>query len=112
MNVGILSGKLYLYPMALRSLKNLDLPGFRDNCFAGVGGVVNPTPNPQRGGPGCLFVWDLTLDLSGLGDPGSSYATAGLTLRFIGTRKPHHHDKVETPLAGLFGKLAAINCSL
>jgi hypothetical protein len=45
-----------------------------------------------------LFVWNLTFDLSGLGDPASSYATAGLALGFIGTRKPHHHDKVETPL--------------
>jgi hypothetical protein len=46
------------------------------------------------------FVWDLTLDLSGLGDPASSYATAGLALGFIGTRMPHHHDQVETPLVG------------
>jgi hypothetical protein len=46
------------------------------------------------------FVWDLTLDLSGLGDPASSYATAGLALGFVGTRKLHHHDKVETPLVG------------
>jgi hypothetical protein len=38
-----------------------------------------------------LFVWNFTLDLSGLGDPASRYATAGLALGFIGTRKPHHH---------------------
>jgi hypothetical protein len=49
-----------------------------------------------------LFVWNLTLDLSGLGDPASSYATAGLALGFIGTRKPHHHDKVEAALMGTF----------
>jgi hypothetical protein len=48
-----------------------------------------------------LFVWNLTLDLSGLGDHASSYATAGLAIRFIGTRKPHHHNKVETPLVGI-----------
>jgi hypothetical protein len=42
------------------------------------------------------FAWDLTLDLFDLGDPASSYATAALG--FIGTGKPHHHDKVETPL--------------
>jgi hypothetical protein len=47
-----------------------------------------------------FFVWNLNLDLSGLGDPASSYATAGLALGFIGTCKPHHHDKVETPLVG------------
>jgi hypothetical protein len=43
-----------------------------------------------------LFVWNLTLDLSGLGGHASSYATAG----FFGTFKPHHHNKVETPLVG------------
>jgi hypothetical protein len=45
-----------------------------------------------------LFVWLLPLDLSGIGDPTSSYATAGIALRVSGTLKPHHHDKVETPL--------------
>jgi hypothetical protein len=30
-----------------------------------------------------LFVWVITYDLSGLGDPASSYATAGLALRVI-----------------------------
>ena len=30
-----------------------------------------------------LFVWVITFDLSGLGDPASSYATAGLALRII-----------------------------
>jgi hypothetical protein len=42
------------------------------------------------------FVWHLPFDLFGLGDPASSYATADITLRLIGARKPHHHDKVET----------------
>jgi hypothetical protein len=42
-----------------------------------------------------VFVWNLTLDLSVLGNPASSYATTVLALGFIGTRKPHHHDKVE-----------------
>jgi hypothetical protein len=49
-----------------------------------------------------LFVWNFTLDLSGLGDPASRYSTAGLALGFIGTHKPQHHDKVETPLVGVF----------
>jgi hypothetical protein len=42
-----------------------------------------------------LFVWLLPLDLSGMGAPTSSYATAGIALRVSGVLKPHHHDKVE-----------------
>jgi hypothetical protein len=38
-----------------------------------------------------------TLDMSGMCDPTSSYATAGIALRVSGTLQPHHHDKVETP---------------
>jgi hypothetical protein len=34
------------------------------------------------------------LDLSGLGHPAGSNATAGLALRVTGTHKPFHHDKV------------------
>jgi hypothetical protein len=48
-----------------------------------------------------LFVWPLPLDLSGMGDPTSSYATTGIALRVSGALKPHHLDKVETPLVGL-----------
>jgi hypothetical protein len=44
-----------------------------------------------------LFVWLLSLDLSGMGAPTSSYATADIALRVSGAPKPHHHDKVETP---------------
>ena len=47
-----------------------------------------------------LFVWVITFDLSGLGDPASSYATAGLALRIIWPHKPHHYVKVETPSGG------------
>jgi hypothetical protein len=36
-----------------------------------------------------------------MGAPTSSYATAGITIRVSGALKPHHHDKVETPLVGL-----------
>jgi hypothetical protein len=32
-----------------------------------------------------------------MGDPTSSYATAGIALRVSGALKPHHHDKVKTP---------------
>jgi len=37
------------------------------------------------------------LDLSGVGDPAGSNATASLPLRVTGTHKPIHHDKVEIP---------------
>jgi hypothetical protein len=30
-----------------------------------------------------LFVWIITFDLSGMGDPTSSYTTAGIALRII-----------------------------
>jgi hypothetical protein len=46
------------------------------------------------------FVWLLPLDVSGMGDPTSSYATAGIALRVSGTLKPHHSDEVETPSVG------------
>ena len=41
------------------------------------------------------------LDLSGVGDPAGSNATADLALRVTGTHKPLHHDKVEIP-SGVF----------
>ena len=47
-----------------------------------------------------LFVWAITFDLSGLGDPTSSCATSGLALRIIWPHKPHHYVKVETPSGG------------
>jgi hypothetical protein len=33
-----------------------------------------------------------------MGAPTSSYATAGIALRVSGALKPHHYDKVETPV--------------
>jgi hypothetical protein len=36
-----------------------------------------------------------------MGDPTSSYATAGIALRVSGALKHHHHDKVETPSVGI-----------
>jgi hypothetical protein len=44
-----------------------------------------------------LFVWALPFDLSDMGDPTSSYATAGIALRVTESHKPPHHCKVETP---------------
>jgi hypothetical protein len=44
-----------------------------------------------------------------MGDPTSSYATAGIALGVSGALKPHHHDKVETPSVGTFNSLFIIN---
>jgi hypothetical protein len=41
------------------------------------------------------------LDLSGLGDPTGSNATAGFALRLIGTHKPLYHSKVEILIKGI-----------
>jgi hypothetical protein len=49
-----------------------------------------------------LFVWVITFDLSGMGGPTSSFATAGLTLGILWPRKPHHYAKVETPSGGWY----------
>jgi hypothetical protein len=56
------------------------------------------TPNLEDQGIPLLLA--PTPDLFGMGDPTSSYATAGITLRVSGALKPHHHDKVETPSVG------------
>jgi hypothetical protein len=40
------------------------------------------------------------LDLSGLGDPTGSNATASLALTVTGTHKPLYHGKVEIPIKG------------
>jgi hypothetical protein len=40
-------------------------------------------------------------DLSGLGDPTGSNATAGLALRVTGTHKPIYYGKVEIPTKGI-----------
>jgi hypothetical protein len=41
------------------------------------------------------------LDLSSLGDPAGSNATADLALMVTGTHKPLHRDKVEIPSGGM-----------
>jgi len=48
-----------------------------------------------------LFVWGITLDLSGMGGPTSSCAIAIIVPRIIRTYKPHHCIKVGIPLGGL-----------
>jgi hypothetical protein len=47
-----------------------------------------------------LFVWVISFDLSGMGAPASSYATAGLALGIILPHKPPHYVKVGTPSGG------------
>jgi hypothetical protein len=44
-----------------------------------------------------VFVWNLTLDLCGLGDPSSSCATTGIASEISGLQDPHCHDKAEKP---------------
>jgi hypothetical protein len=43
------------------------------------------------------------LELSGLGDPAGSNATAALALRVTGTHKLFHNDKVYIPSGGMLG---------
>jgi len=51
----------------IKSIQLIPLLNFRNN------GVVNPTPNPQPGRTRVsLFVWVVTLDLSGMGGPTGS----------------------------------------
>jgi hypothetical protein len=68
--------------------------------LTGLGCQPNAQPPTWRTRVSPL-VWNFTLDLSGLGDPASSYATAGIALEIIGARKPHRHDKAQTPLVSL-----------
>jgi len=49
-----------------------------------------------------LFSWNLTLDLSGLGDPASSCVATGIALEITGSHKPHCSNEVETPLGGFY----------
>jgi len=55
-----------------------------------------------------LFVWALPFDLSGMGGPTSSYATAGIALRVTESHKPPHHYKVETPS----GETISVHCTI
>jgi hypothetical protein len=73
------------------------LSGFWTIYFYGVRLLVHAQP-PTWGTRVSLFLWLLPLDLSGMGDPTSSYATAGIALRVSGALEPHHHIKVETSL--------------
>jgi len=54
-----------------------------------------PTPNLED--QGVFLCLGSTFDLSGMGGPTSSYATAGIVLRVTESHKLPHHYKVETP---------------
>jgi hypothetical protein len=47
-----------------------------------------------------LLVWAVTFDLSGMGGPASSYATASIAFRIIWPHKPHHYFLVEIRSVG------------
>jgi hypothetical protein len=95
-------GFQYNFPPFLTGLSKLP-SGWNFSCivfnkfvFTGLGCQPNAQPPTWRTRMS-LLVWNLTLDLSGLGDPASSYATTGIALEIIVARKPHRHDKAETP---------------
>jgi hypothetical protein len=56
-----------------------------------------------------VLVWIIPFDLSGMGGPTSSYATAGIALRVIWPHKAHHYVKVETPSWGLHNMVYKIS---
>jgi hypothetical protein len=60
-----------------------------------------PGPTPNLEDRISLFVWFLPLNLSGMFDSTSSYATAVIALRVTGALIPHHHNKVGTPSVGI-----------
>ena len=70
-------------------------------CFMGLG--FQPTAQPPTWTSMVyLFSWNLTLDLSGLGDPASSCVATGIALEITGSHKPHCSNEVETPLGGFY----------
>jgi hypothetical protein len=73
---------------------------FLNSLVFTVWGCLSHTQPPTWRTRVSLFVGLLPLDLSGMGAPTSSYATAGIALRVSGALKPHHHDKEETPSVG------------
>jgi hypothetical protein len=61
-----------------------------DDVAFSIGGILSKFPSSRYLSSSDSY----SLDLSGLGDPADSNATAGLALRVTGTHKPLHHDKV------------------
>ena len=61
---------------------------FNINCFAGWDQPHAQPPTWRTGVS--VFVWVITLDLSGMGGPTSNYATASIVPWLIRSLKPHH----------------------
>jgi hypothetical protein len=78
----------------LNSLPQFVSPWFLNNLSFYGGRLLASRPTPNLEDQGILFIWLLPLDLSGIVNPISSYAIAGIALRVSGALKPHHHDKV------------------
>ena len=64
--------------------------------FYGVGLSV-PCLTPNLEDQVIIFCWVTTFDLSGMGDPNSSYATDSIAVMIIQPCKPHHGAKVWIP---------------
>ena len=86
------AGSLLLF-LALQSFLDLSLLYFQNlisRTYFLCGGVVSPTPNPQPGGQGYLFMSGVVaFDLSGMVGPTSSYATTNIPFRILWPRKQH-----------------------
>jgi hypothetical protein len=86
-------------PLSSPSIRGF-IPGFETLIiFAGTGRQPLAQPATWRTRVS-LLVWIIPFDVSSMGGPTSSYATAGLALRVIWPHKPHHYVKVETPSGG------------
>jgi hypothetical protein len=84
----------------ISSIHRKPINWFLNNLVYTVWGCYPHTQPPTWRTRVSIFVWLLPLDLFGMDNPASSYATASIALRVSGALKPHHHDKAETPLVG------------
>jgi hypothetical protein len=85
-------------PNLLPPQPRLQLRFANKSKFYGVG--LSAQPPTWRTGVS-LFVRVIIFDLSGMGAPARSYATAGIALRILWPRKPRQYVKVRIPSAGL-----------
>jgi hypothetical protein len=63
-------------------------------------GLLAPSQPPSWRTRVSLLVWTLPFDLTSMGDPDGSLTTTGIAVWVRVAHKPHHHNKVETPLGG------------
>ena len=71
---------------------------------------MRPAPNLE--GQGVSLHWLLPFDLSGLGVPAGSYATAGIALGVTEAFKIPHHVKVETPSGESYHDTHVLNITI